>query len=66
MLISCFCVYFQYLGNHTTENVKNKCIEIIYSWSENIKDEPKILEAYQMLKRQGIVKEDPKHVDKVR
>ena len=56
---------FQYLGNHVGDNVKKRCIELLYSWSQGLKHEPKIEEAYQMLKRQGIVKEDPTYVDKV-
>lgn len=50
---------FQYLGNYTSEKVKKKCIEFLYSWSVSLSHEPKISEAYQMMKRQGIVKEDP-------
>ena len=56
----------QYLGNHTTDRVKSRCIEILYSWSQCLKHEPKINEAYQMLKRQGIVKQDPTYTDRVR
>ncbi|KAJ8319036.1 hypothetical protein KUTeg_004127 [Tegillarca granosa] len=53
----------KYLGNRTTEKVKKKCIEILYSWSRGLKHEPKIMEAYTMLKQQGIVKEDPTYID---
>ena len=56
---------FQYLGNHTTEAVKKRCIEVLYGWSIGLKHEPKILEAYSMLKRQGIVKDDPAYIEKV-
>ena len=56
---------FQYLGAHTTEKVKKKCIEIMYSWTLGLKHESKIVEAYSMLKRQGIVKEDPTYVEQV-
>ena len=55
----------QYLGNHTTEKVKKRCIELLYSWDHGLPHEAKIKEAYQMLKRQGIVKEDPVYIDKV-
>lgn len=56
---------FQYLGNYTTERVKTRVIELLYSWSQGLKHEPKILEAYSMLRKQGIVKQDPTHVQKV-
>lgn len=45
--------------------MKKKCIELIYSWSKGLPHETKILEAYKMLKQQGIVKEDPDYIDKV-
>ena len=48
-----------------SDEVKKRCIELLYGWSQGLKHEPKIEEAYQMLKRQGIVKEDPTYVDKV-
>uniref|UniRef100_A0A2C9JQL0 VHS domain-containing protein n=1 Tax=Biomphalaria glabrata TaxID=6526 RepID=A0A2C9JQL0_BIOGL len=54
----------KYLGNRTSEQVKKKCIEILYSWYKGLTHEPKIAEAYRMLKAQGIVKEDPSYMDK--
>ncbi|KAK2160731.1 hypothetical protein LSH36_127g04020 [Paralvinella palmiformis] len=54
----------KYLGNYTSEKVKKKCIELLYSWSHGLPNEGKVTEAYQMLKRQGIVKTDPTYVDK--
>ncbi|OWF37796.1 ADP-ribosylation factor-binding protein GGA1-like [Mizuhopecten yessoensis] len=54
----------KYLGNRTTMKVKKRCIELIYSWSRGLPHESKVLEAYQMLKQQGIVKEDPTYLDK--
>lgn len=56
---------FQYLGNRTTEKVKKRCIEILYGWYKGLSHEPKIGEAYHMLKAQGIIKEDPVYVTKV-
>ena len=56
----------QYLGSKTTEKVKKKCIELMYCWNKGLPHEPKVAEAYQMLKQQGIVKEDPVYMDKVR
>lgn len=55
----------QYLGNRTSEKVKKKCIEILYSWYKGLTHEPKIGEAYKMLKAQGIIKDDPTYMDKV-
>ncbi|XP_013380934.1 ADP-ribosylation factor-binding protein GGA1-like [Lingula anatina] len=54
----------KYLGTKTTDKVKTKCIELIYSWTVGLRHEAKISEAYEMLKRQGIVKEDPVYIDK--
>ena len=53
----------QYLGSHTSDAVKKKVVELLYSWSTGLQHEPKIAEAYQMLKRQGIVKQDPTYID---
>ncbi|KAL2087108.1 hypothetical protein ACEWY4_018167 [Coilia grayii] len=49
----------KYLGDRVSEQVKTKVIEMLYSWSVALPDEAKIGEAYQMLKRQGIVTVDP-------
>ncbi|XP_043923781.1 ADP-ribosylation factor-binding protein GGA1 [Protopterus annectens] len=49
----------KYLGTRSSEKVKLKVIELMYSWTVGLPDELKISEAYQMLKKQGIVKEDP-------
>ncbi|XP_046899513.1 ADP-ribosylation factor-binding protein GGA3a [Hypomesus transpacificus] len=49
----------KYLGDRVSERVKMKVIEIIFSWTHSLPDEAKISEAYQMLKRQGVVSEDP-------
>uniref|UniRef100_A0A4W2E1Y6 Uncharacterized protein n=1 Tax=Bos indicus x Bos taurus TaxID=30522 RepID=A0A4W2E1Y6_BOBOX len=53
----------QYLGSRTSEKVKNKILELLYSWTVGLPEEVKIAEAYQMLKKQGIVKADPKLPD---
>ncbi|KAG8511138.1 ADP-ribosylation factor-binding protein GGA1 [Galemys pyrenaicus] len=63
----------KYLGSRTSEKVKNKILELLYSWTLCLPEEVKIAEAYQMLKKQGlrsvtapvtvspgIVKADPK------
>ena len=38
-------------------------LELLYKWTKELgESEPKIIEAYAMLKREGIVKEDPEYV----
>uniref|UniRef100_A0A1A8M9Z5 Golgi-associated, gamma adaptin ear containing, ARF binding protein 1 n=1 Tax=Nothobranchius pienaari TaxID=704102 RepID=A0A1A8M9Z5_9TELE len=49
----------KYLGSRSPEAVKRKVLELIYSWTLGLPDEPKISDAYQMLKKQGIIKQDP-------
>ena len=39
-------------------------IELLYSWTQSLPSEVKINEAYQMLKRQSIITEDPVYVNK--
>ncbi|KFV75687.1 ADP-ribosylation factor-binding protein GGA1, partial [Struthio camelus australis] len=53
----------KYLGSRTPEKVKAKILELLYSWTLGLPHEVKISEAYQMLKKQGIVKCDPKLPD---
>ncbi|NXM05545.1 GGA1 protein, partial [Tyrannus savana] len=53
----------KYLGSRTPEKVKSKILELMYSWTLGLPHEVKISEAYQMLKKQGIVKCDPKLPD---
>ncbi|KAM8930252.1 ADP-ribosylation factor-binding protein GGA1 [Pelodytes ibericus] len=50
----------KYLGSRSPEKVKLKILELLYSWTLGLPNEVKISEAYQMLKKQGILKEDPK------
>uniref|UniRef100_A0A671XJU9 Golgi-associated, gamma adaptin ear containing, ARF binding protein 1 n=1 Tax=Sparus aurata TaxID=8175 RepID=A0A671XJU9_SPAAU len=49
----------KYLGARAPESVKKKVLEMLYSWTVRLPDETKIADAYQMLKKQGIVKLDP-------
>uniref|UniRef100_A0A7N8XEJ2 ADP-ribosylation factor-binding protein GGA1-like n=1 Tax=Mastacembelus armatus TaxID=205130 RepID=A0A7N8XEJ2_9TELE len=49
----------KYLGTRAPETVKKKVLEVMYSWTVKLPDETKIADAYQMLKKQGIVKQDP-------
>ncbi|XP_016078164.1 PREDICTED: ADP-ribosylation factor-binding protein GGA2 isoform X2 [Miniopterus natalensis] len=56
----------KYLGSWTTEKVKGRIIEILFSWTVWFPEDIKIRDAYQMLKKQGIIKQDPKlPVDKI-
>ncbi|XP_076039111.1 ADP-ribosylation factor-binding protein Gga isoform X3 [Oratosquilla oratoria] len=52
----------KYLGNHTSSALKKRVIELLYTWTVDLKSEAKILEAYNMLKKQGVVKEDPAYI----
>ncbi|CAN9509846.1 unnamed protein product [Ophioblennius macclurei] len=49
----------KYLGSRAPEAVKKKVLEMMFSWTLKLPDENKIIDAYQMLKKQGIVKQDP-------
>ncbi|XP_060943870.1 ADP-ribosylation factor-binding protein GGA1-like [Limanda limanda] len=53
----------KYFGAWTPLTVKERVTEVLYGWTLWLKDEPKIQEAYNMLKTQGFVKEDPKLPD---
>lgn len=50
---SCFYDTVQYLGDRTSEKVKTRVIEMLFSWTISLPEETKIREAYQMLKLQG-------------
>ncbi|XP_074960652.1 ADP-ribosylation factor-binding protein GGA2 isoform X1 [Phalacrocorax aristotelis] len=50
----------KYYGTWSSEKVKSRVTEVIFSWTIWFPQEVKIRDAYQMLKKQGIVKEDPK------
>ncbi|XP_044151925.1 ADP-ribosylation factor-binding protein GGA3 [Bufo gargarizans] len=49
----------KYLGDRVSEKVKSKVVGLLYSWTVALPEESKIKDAYQMLKRQGIVLADP-------
>ncbi|XP_063714996.1 ADP-ribosylation factor-binding protein GGA1-like isoform X2 [Symsagittifera roscoffensis] len=53
----------KYLGATTPERVKKRSIELLYGWSRGLTHEPKIKEAYEMLKQQGLITSDPTYVD---
>lgn len=50
----------KYLGPRSNPEVKKRIVEIMYSWTIGLKEQTKIVDAYSMLKKQGIVKTDPK------
>ncbi|KAI1233597.1 ADP-ribosylation factor-binding protein GGA2, partial [Lamprotornis superbus] len=50
----------KYYGIWSSEKVKSRVTEVMFSWTVWFPQEVKIQDAYQMLKKQGIVKEDPK------
>ncbi|XP_050173195.1 ADP-ribosylation factor-binding protein GGA2 isoform X2 [Myiozetetes cayanensis] len=50
----------KYYGTWSSDKVKLRVTEVIFSWTVWFPQEVKIRDAYQMLKKQGIVKEDPK------
>ncbi|NXW85392.1 GGA2 protein, partial [Alopecoenas beccarii] len=50
----------KYYGIWSSEKVKSRVTEVIFSWTVWFPQEVKIRDAYQMLKKQGVVKEDPK------
>ncbi|KAK7940285.1 hypothetical protein WMY93_003611 [Mugilogobius chulae] len=49
----------KYMGDSASEKVKDKIVVMLYSWTVAFPDESKIAEAYQTLKRQGLVLHDP-------
>uniref|UniRef100_A0A8C5AZN3 Golgi associated, gamma adaptin ear containing, ARF binding protein 3 n=1 Tax=Gadus morhua TaxID=8049 RepID=A0A8C5AZN3_GADMO len=49
-----------YMGDNVSEKVKAKTIEMLYSWTVAFPGEAKISEAYDTLRRQGLVTADPK------
>ncbi|XP_062999261.1 ADP-ribosylation factor-binding protein GGA2 isoform X6 [Elgaria multicarinata webbii] len=53
----------KYLGEWSTDRVKSRIVEVMFSWTVWFPQEVKIRDAYQMLKKQGIVKQDPKLVE---
>uniref|UniRef100_A0A674DRT4 Golgi associated, gamma adaptin ear containing, ARF binding protein 3 n=1 Tax=Salmo trutta TaxID=8032 RepID=A0A674DRT4_SALTR len=49
----------KYMGDRVPEKVKTKIIEMLYSWTVAFPNETKINEAYQTLRRQGLITMDP-------
>lgn len=49
----------KYMGDSSSDKVKTKIIEMLYSWTVAFPNEAKISFAYQTLKSQGLVMSDP-------
>lgn len=46
----------KYLGGRTPVTVRNRVLQLMYSWTLDYPQETKIREAYEMLRKQGVVK----------
>ena len=53
--------FLQYLAHRSPKKSREKIIELLFRWTIELKNEPKIFEAYQMLKKQGLITQDPIH-----
>ncbi|KAJ1530830.1 hypothetical protein ONE63_005676 [Megalurothrips usitatus] len=49
----------KYLGSQTPKPVRDRVLQLMYSWTVDYPRETKIKEAYQMLRKQGVVTDDP-------
>jgi len=57
--------FAKYLGNQTSSKVKLRAIELMYAWKMSLRHLPKIKQAYDMLKEQGVVTQDPVYINDV-
>uniref|UniRef100_A0A914VJU0 ADP-ribosylation factor-binding protein GGA2 n=1 Tax=Plectus sambesii TaxID=2011161 RepID=A0A914VJU0_9BILA len=55
----------KYLGSQTSEKVKQRSIELLYSWQRSLRHLPKLKQAYAMLKEQGVITTDPTYMDEI-
>jgi len=55
----------KYLGKRTTTKVKHRVTELLFCWAEAMPHHVKLRDAYTMLKRNGIIKMDPKYNDRI-
>ncbi|XP_017771765.1 PREDICTED: ADP-ribosylation factor-binding protein GGA3 [Nicrophorus vespilloides] len=53
----------KYLGTQTPMSVKEKVLTMLYVWTINYPKETKIKEAYEMLRKQGVIREPPLYLD---
>lgn len=49
----------KYLGSQTPLTVRQKVLQLMYVWTLDFPKETKIKEAYDMLRKQGVIKEVP-------
>lgn len=49
----------KYLAAQTPSNVRQKVLQLLYVWTLDYPKETKIKEAYDMLRKQGVIKEVP-------
>lgn len=49
----------KYLGSQTPLSIKQKVLQLLYIWTLDYPKETKIKEAYDMLKKQGVIREIP-------
>lgn len=49
----------KYLGSQTPKPVRDRVLQLMYSWTVDYPRETKIKEAYQMLRKQGVVSDEP-------
>lgn len=49
----------KYLGSQTPTVVKQKVLQLLYVWTLDFPKETKIKEAYDMLRKQGVIKDIP-------
>eukprot|EP00092_Neocalanus_flemingeri_P017450 GFUD01018876.1.p1 GENE.GFUD01018876.1~~GFUD01018876.1.p1 ORF type:complete len:707 (-),score=214.15 GFUD01018876.1:131-2251(-) len=52
----------KYAGTRTPEHVKQKVVELLFTWTRELPEEKKVVEAYEMLKAQGVIQGDPDYV----
>lgn len=45
----------KYLGNKTPVAVRRKVLQLLYLWTKEYPRESKIKEAYEMLRKQGVI-----------
>lgn len=50
----------KYLGGRTTTSVRQRVLQLLYAWIREYPRESKIKEAYEMLKKQGVVEVVPR------
>uniref|UniRef100_A0A1I7ZAM1 VHS domain-containing protein n=1 Tax=Steinernema glaseri TaxID=37863 RepID=A0A1I7ZAM1_9BILA len=49
----------KYMGLETSDTVKNRAIELLFTWKNSMRHLGKIEEVYALLKDQGVIQEDP-------